>query len=963
MDTKDLLEQPPSAAESVSSLSDTGEPMSRRRVLTDICDELDEIEAAGSFASFAALKVTAVTETLGLFVHGVGDVNVPLQEEQARQLIAQSRQAPFGKGSDTVVDMSVRNTWELDASQFEFRNPKWSRFFDKCVEHVGTTLGIDSPITAELYKMLMYEKGAMFKPHTDTEKIPGMFGTLVICLPSPHEGGDLVLKHRGQSKTYKTSTNQTSMLCWYSDVHHEVLPVVSGYRWVLTYNLAIPPDLERPSAAVRRSETRDLRHALRRWLARAKADDNDTNHLYYVLDHKYTEASITFRALKTTDLARVQCLRDLSTELDFDVFLADDEDDEDDNGFDDYDDGGGDGSWHEIDDIIETSISIKKVVDLDGGQLRSKMEIDAMDLEDNLIQQCDPFEGVTDRKEDYQSYMGNSGPEATHWYRTSDPDSVGAQSIILKYAKKCIDPESRSSAQKIIRSLAETAWAPKTDSNSWPLPGCKLDPNIVHAVLQTACLLRDYDLFSNVITWAGADGVGSKSFTLIKAATVAGRLDFGQLKQSFVSCVSIAQTPLTPVSLVENLSKRSLDDLAEILMDLRPSDAETNADLEALNAELVDQSLTKLEHDIKRGHMREEDGSSIVALVSRSKDYDLFKTRLTESAISAMDITTLYDQDTFQVEQPHSYYSRAPPVTPEQRSRFITWSTLLSIFENGLAHGWDDLLMTASLKMAAQAPSIPSIAFPRLWLPFRKHLLQALPESPSPRYKQLVLALAESYLTKWVGPEPPQPSQPDLSVPGLRGCFSSCNDCSSLRFFLNARDQRVGRFQMGKKRRQHLHNILDRFLSGWAGVTITHVTDRSTYPETLVVTKVNADRGVRLRKAWDEKVEMAKRWIQEQDEEGGGRLAKLLGEADYQAVVTMEVLGRLEAQPLSNPAQPGLNFVGLTGLAPVPHGHAPAFRGVLGGGSGVASALASLAGMKRSADDAGLHVWGRPAAP
>lgn len=123
---------------------------------------------------------------------------------------------------------------------------------------------------AELYKMLIYEKGAMFKAHTEsdtsylippvctlrslngtsrprpchhdsTEKIPGMFGTLVICLPSPHEGGDVVVKHSGQAKTFSTSLVQPSVLCWYSDVHHEVLPVTSGYRCVLTYNLAIPP--------------------------------------------------------------------------------------------------------------------------------------------------------------------------------------------------------------------------------------------------------------------------------------------------------------------------------------------------------------------------------------------------------------------------------------------------------------------------------------------------------------------------------------------------------------------------------------------------------------------------------------------------------------------------------------------------------------------------------------------------
>ena len=43
-------------------------------------------------------------------------------------------------------------------------------------------------VSAELYKLLVYEKGGFFLSHRDTEKAPGMFATLVISLPSSHEG-------------------------------------------------------------------------------------------------------------------------------------------------------------------------------------------------------------------------------------------------------------------------------------------------------------------------------------------------------------------------------------------------------------------------------------------------------------------------------------------------------------------------------------------------------------------------------------------------------------------------------------------------------------------------------------------------------------------------------------------------------------------------------------------------------
>lgn len=68
--------------------------------------------------------------------------------------------------------------------------------------------------------MLLYEEGALFKPHQEyvepltiapkliaksTEKTPGMFGTLVICLPSEHRGGAVRLKHGQDEKMFDTA--------------------------------------------------------------------------------------------------------------------------------------------------------------------------------------------------------------------------------------------------------------------------------------------------------------------------------------------------------------------------------------------------------------------------------------------------------------------------------------------------------------------------------------------------------------------------------------------------------------------------------------------------------------------------------------------------------------------------------------------------------------------------------------
>ncbi len=87
--------------------------------------------------------------------------------------------------------------------------------------------------------------GSFFKPHVDTPRSDKMFGSLVIVFPSPHEGGALLLRHRGQEWTFDSgealaaAKDQPSIgyVGFFSDIEHEVTPVTSGHRITLTYNL------------------------------------------------------------------------------------------------------------------------------------------------------------------------------------------------------------------------------------------------------------------------------------------------------------------------------------------------------------------------------------------------------------------------------------------------------------------------------------------------------------------------------------------------------------------------------------------------------------------------------------------------------------------------------------------------------------------------------------------------------
>jgi hypothetical protein len=51
---------------------------------------------------------------LGLEVEALGRVPVPLKRGIAKSLIATCRPAPYGKGTETLVDIRIRNTFELD---------------------------------------------------------------------------------------------------------------------------------------------------------------------------------------------------------------------------------------------------------------------------------------------------------------------------------------------------------------------------------------------------------------------------------------------------------------------------------------------------------------------------------------------------------------------------------------------------------------------------------------------------------------------------------------------------------------------------------------------------------------------------------------------------------------------------------------------------------------------------------
>jgi hypothetical protein len=152
--------------------------------------------------------------------------------------------------------------------------------------------------------LLLYEEGTFFKAHRDTEKVPGMFGTLVVCLPSAHDGGSVKkIVHGKKERTIETapkSAFEMTTLAWYADVQHEITPVTYGYRLVLTYNLVQDSSEPKQSAAAVDASYARLEQLLKTW-----TDDHVHQKMFiYPLDHQYTPSKLSLNSLKGQDAAK-----------------------------------------------------------------------------------------------------------------------------------------------------------------------------------------------------------------------------------------------------------------------------------------------------------------------------------------------------------------------------------------------------------------------------------------------------------------------------------------------------------------------------------------------------------------------------------------------------------------------------------------------------------------------------------
>jgi hypothetical protein len=186
-------------------------------------------------------------------------ITFPASAEEMEKLSTDCDPATFGVGDEERLDTEYRSAWKLDNTKFATSFHPFDSEVMEVIKQLlfpgAIHLGVIQPlIVAELYKLnvnfqtcnylltfLQIYKGPhdKFKPHVDTPRAQNQFGSLVVCLPSAHTGGELVVRHDGREVQFDWSkdSNAIQWAAFYSDCEHEVLPVTSGYRVTLTYNL------------------------------------------------------------------------------------------------------------------------------------------------------------------------------------------------------------------------------------------------------------------------------------------------------------------------------------------------------------------------------------------------------------------------------------------------------------------------------------------------------------------------------------------------------------------------------------------------------------------------------------------------------------------------------------------------------------------------------------------------------
>mmetsp|Transcript_428 Transcript_428/g.746 ORF Transcript_428/g.746 Transcript_428/m.746 type:complete len:753 (+) Transcript_428:182-2440(+) len=225
------------------------------------------IEYKGNQPMSAGTATQVATSAIHFPIKMVGDTADAIPQSLS-SLLAACDNSPFGHGSETVYNESVRKAKQIPPERITkvvSFDPATCGILEKVRNALVPNAG---NINATLHKLNVYGPGDHFSAHQDTPRDRHCFGTLIVCLPSPFKGGELDIEGRifdfgkklreveqlltssataGTSSTAATTSSSTERplplgtplqwVAFFGDCKHSISPVQQGYRITLTYIL------------------------------------------------------------------------------------------------------------------------------------------------------------------------------------------------------------------------------------------------------------------------------------------------------------------------------------------------------------------------------------------------------------------------------------------------------------------------------------------------------------------------------------------------------------------------------------------------------------------------------------------------------------------------------------------------------------------------------------------------------
>ena len=755
-----------------------------------LLEALKKIDRPGTFCTSGLLPPMVA----GLEVEGIGAVALPLGKRDAAALKKQARQAPYGKGVKTVVDTYVRRVWEIDAEQVALTNPQWSTVLDQLMRTVQTELGLEKQkLDAHLYKLLLYEKGSFFLPHRDGEKLDRMVATLVIALPTFHEGGQLIVRHDGREETIDfgpESQFQTQFAAFYADCEHEIRPVTSGFRIALVYNLVLAKAGRAIKAPTSSPYIAAVTGVLEKWKAeREQADRSDAtktgdgqSKLAVLLEHEYSQEGLTYDALKGVDRVRAEVLFAAARETACDASLAlvtqwesgsaeptgdygyrgrrrrhyyDDDSD-------DFDEAG----EHIMGEVFDESLSAEHFSDAEGHSLA----FGEIPLSQREIVAETPLNAGQPFKEDFEGYTGNAGMTLERWYHRA--------AVLLWPVGSRFDVLCENGVQTAVGGLEPMVqlWKKAKKSDK--------------AALQQQCL----DFASRIITnWPPREftyGYVPKATSTDCLIGLLETLGDVSLIAAWLRGVMAKDVSIEPGEILGNICEQHgwltfQKELQQLFQGSSNETLQRNARL------LADWSLRKGKNADRQALCRELAGRIMSALESwapQKKDQH-WQAR----PLNLVELLPLLLQSFIAVNE------------PELSKRMVNY------------------VLERPKEFDLTTVQIPAMLYLSAW--FKKSV-----KAVNPAVQRWLQAIRDELETR--AAHPPQEPK-DWRREPAKDC--KCADCRQLNLFLQDPNTETLRMPLAKQRRQHLHGVVDS-----NKLDTSHQTERRGSPYTLVFTKTKA---------------------------------------------------------------------------------------------------------------------------